>query len=137
MNRSLAEGAIPFDWNHASVTPINKAGYTTDAANYRTIPTLPVFAKFLERVVHITVYTCLRDNRLLFIYQSGYRPLHSRSTCLIDVTNKLLHHIDRGLLTGMVFLDLSKAFDTLDHDTMSKKLYLLTIWLFGLGCLLV
>lgn len=83
MNRSLTEGAIPFDWNHASVTPINKAGSTTDAANYRPISTLPVFAKILERAVHITVYTYLRGNRLLSIYQSGYRPLHSRSTCLI------------------------------------------------------
>ncbi len=44
-------------------------------------------------------------------------------TCLIDTTNKLLHNIDRGLLTGMVFLDLSKAFDTLDHVRMREKLF--------------
>ena len=54
--------------------------------------------------------------------QSGFHPLHSTGTCLIDTTNKLLLNIDRGLFTGMVFLDLSKAFDTLDHERMWEKL---------------
>ena len=48
--------------------------------------------------------------------------LHSISTCLTDVTNRLLHNMDKGQLTGMVFLDLSKAFDTIDHDIMLNKL---------------
>ena len=122
INRSLAEGAIPSDWKHASVTPIHKAGSTTDAANYRPISTLPVFAKILERAVHTMVYSYLQENRLLSIYQSGYRSLHSTSTCLTDVTNKLLQNMDKGQLTGMVFLDLSKAFDTLDHGIMLDKL---------------
>ena len=104
------------------VTPIHKAGTTTDAANYRPISTLPVFAKLLERAAHNMVYSYLQDNSLLTNYQSGYRPLHSTSTCLIDVTNSLLQNIDKGQLTGMVFLDLSKAFDTIDHDTMLNKL---------------
>lgn len=67
MNRSLAEGAIPSDWKHASVTPIHKAGAITDAANYRPISTLPVFAKILEHAVHIMVYT---SRQLAFVYLS-------------------------------------------------------------------
>ena len=122
MNRSLAEGSIPSEWKHAIVTPVHKSGSKTDAANYRPISVLPVFVKILERAVHNMVYRYLQDNQLLSTYQSGFRPLHSTGTCLIDTTNKLLLNIDRGLLTGMVFLDLSKAFDTLDHERMREKL---------------
>jgi hypothetical protein len=123
MNRSLAEGTIPSEWKHAMVTPVYKSGSKTDAANYRPISVLPVFVKILERAVHSMVYHYLQENQLLSIYQSGFRPLHSTGTCLIDTTNKLLHNIDRGLLTGMVFLDLSKASDTLDHVRMREKLF--------------
>ena len=90
INRSLVEGAIPSEWKHATVTPIHKSGSTTDAANYRPISTLPVFAKILERAVHSMVYSYLQENRLLSKYQSGYCPLHSTSTCLTDVTNQIL-----------------------------------------------
>ena len=122
MNRSLSEGSVPSDWKHAVVTPIHKSGSTSDAANYRPISTLPVFSKILERAVHTMVYAYFQENNLLSNHQSGYRPLHSTSTCLIDVTNRLLQNIDRGRLTGMIFLDLTKAFDTIDHDVMLNKL---------------
>ena len=125
INRSLAEGTVPSDWKHATVTPVYKSGPKTDPANYRPISVLPVFVKILERAVHNMVYSYLQENKLLSVYQSGFRPLHSISTCLIDVTNKLLHNMDKGLLTGSVFIDLSKSFDTLDHELMLKKLVLL------------
>ena len=71
------------------------------------------------------VYSYLQEHRLLSPLQSGFRPLHSTSTCLAHVTNTLLENIDKGLLTGLIFLDLSKAFDTLDHSIMLDKLTLL------------
>ena len=122
MNRSLAEGSIPSEWKHAIVTPVHKSGDKKDAGNYRPISVLPVFSKILERAVHRMVYTYLQNNRLLSTFQSGFRPLHSTTTCLTDVTNTVLHNIDKGELTGMVFLDLTKAFDTLDHTLMLDKL---------------
>ena len=64
------------------------------------------------------VYSYLQEHRLLSPLQSGFRPLHSTSTCLTHV----LENIDKGLLTGLIFLDLSKAFDTLDHSNMLDKL---------------
>ena len=108
--------------NPQNETPIHKSGSKTEAANYRPIFTLPIFAKILERAVHTIIYAYLQEYNLLSTYQSGYRPLHSTSTCLIDVTNRLLQNIDKGQLTGMVFLDLSKAFDTIDHDVVLNKL---------------
>ena len=107
------------------VTSVFKVGSKTDPANYRPISVLPAFVKILERSVHTMVYDYLQENQQLTACQSGFRPLHSTSTCLIDTTNKLLHNIEKGLLTGMIFLDLSKAFDTLDHNKMQEKLSLL------------
>jgi hypothetical protein len=109
MNRSLAEGAIPSDWKHAMVTPVFKVGSKTDPANYRPILVLPAFVKIVEHTVHTMVYD-YQENQLLTACQSGFRPLHSTSTCLFDTTNKSLDNIDKGFLTGMIFLDLSKAF---------------------------
>ena len=122
MNRSIAEGSIPSDWKHAVVTPVYKSDCRTDPNNYRSISILPVFSKILERAVHKMVYTYLQQHNLLSIYQSGFRSLHSTSTCLADVTNTLLQNIDKGQLTGLVFLDLKKAFDTLDHRVLLNKL---------------
>lgn len=110
------------DWKHARVTPIFKSGSKTDPANYRPISVLPVFMKILERAIHEMTYTYLLENNLLSTCQSGFRPLHSTTTSLIVITNQVLQNIDKGLLTGMTFLDLSKAFDTLDHSIMLKKL---------------
>ena len=122
MNRSIDEGSIPFEWKHALVTPVYKSGKKSDPTNYRPISVLPIFMKIMERSIHQTIYTYLQENNLLSNLQSGFRPLHSTTTSLIDMTNRVLHNMDRGLLTGMAFLDLSKAFDTLDHHLMIKKL---------------
>ena len=90
--------------------------------NHALISVLPVFAKILEKAVHEMVYNFLLQHKLLSPYQSGFRPLHSTATSLIDITNTILHNIDKGKLAGLAFLDLSKAFDTLDHDLLLTKL---------------
>lgn len=125
MNRTINEGKIPSEWKHALVTPVHKAGPKTDPSNYRPISVLPVFSKILERAVHGMVYSYLQENKLLSSIQSGFRPLHSTSMCLTHVTNNLLENVDKGLPTGLLFLDLSKAFDTLDHNIMLDKLTVL------------
>ena len=95
MNRSLREGYVPDEWKHALVTPVHKAGGKSDPSNYRPISVLPVFSKILERGVHITVNDHLQLKNLLSPSQSGFRPLHSTSTCLTHVTNTLLQNIEK------------------------------------------
>jgi len=90
--------------------------------NFRPISALTVFSKILERAVHCMVYSYLQEHSLLSPLQSGFRPLPSTCTCLTHLTNTLLENIDKGLLTGLIFLDLSKAFDTLDHSIMLDTL---------------
>ena len=121
MNRSINEGSIPASWKHAIVTPVHKSGSKSDTSNYRPISVLSVFAKIQEKAVHEMVYSFLLKHKLLSSYQSGFRPLHSTTTSLIDITNTVLHNIDKGKLTGLAFLDLSKAFDTLDHELLLMK----------------
>ena len=104
MNRSINEGSIPASWKHAIVTPVFKSGSKSDPSNYRPISVLPVFAKILEKAVHEMVYNFLLQHKLLSPYQSGFRPLHSTATSLIDITNTILHNIDKGKLTGLAFL---------------------------------
>ena len=124
MNRTINEGSLPADWKHAIVTPVHKAGSKSDPSNFRPISVFPIFSKILERAVHPMVYSYLQEHRLLSPLPSGFCLLHSTSTCLAHVTNTLLENIDKGLLTGLIFLDLSKAFDT-DQSIMLDKLTLL------------
>ena len=66
--------------------------------------------------------TDLQTHNILSVHQSVFRPLHSTTTSLTDITNTVLQNIEKGKLTGLAFLDLTKAFDTPDHDLLLNKL---------------
>ena len=90
--------------------------------NYRPTSLLPNFSKFFEKVMCNRLTEFVKKYEILLCCQFGFRKNHSTSLVLIHLTNKISSAIDRHKFTAGVFLDLSKAFDTLDHEILFAKL---------------
>ena len=121
-NLSISRGVFPSACKVAKLKPIFKKGKKTDPSNYRPISLLPVISKIIEKVVHDQTNAFLSDENILYNYQSGFRANHSTNLCLSFLTDKILKGFDEGLLTGMILIDLQKAFDTIDHEILLQKL---------------
>ena len=100
-NLVISKGIIPKDWKSARVTPIFKADSKVDPANYRPISVLSVIVKLFEKTIFNQVYSYLNDNKSLSKNQSGFRPVHSTLTALIDITDNWYLNIDDGLTNAI------------------------------------
>ncbi len=95
---------------------------STELSNFRPISKLPFLSKVLEKVVVIQLQTFLRNNSVLEVFQSGFRALHSTESALLKVHNDILLTLDSGASAILVLLDLSAAFDTVDHNILISRL---------------
>ena len=118
LNSSIATSVFPGPWKCASIKPLHKAGECATPSNYRPISLLPVPSKLLEKHVQKQLSVHLNSNKLLFPYQSGFRPSHSTQTLLLHCLDKWYKALDSKKFVGVLFLDISKAFDTVNHDLL-------------------
>ena len=109
-------------WKIALVVPIFKSGDKALFSSYRPISVLPCFSKFLERIIYNRIINYLNDFNVLCDNQYGFRKNRSPSLALIDLCGKISSDFERRELAIGVFLDLSKAFDTVNHVTFFDKL---------------
>ena len=123
-NKSLQEGRIPSSQRHAIVTPIlKKSGLdAANVLNYRPISNLTYISKQVERMVNQQVVAYLDENKLLPKLQSGFRARHSTETALLKVLSDILLSADQQQVTLLVLLDMSAAFDTVDHAILLQRL---------------
>ena len=122
VNLSLSSGKVPHDMKVARVKPLYKKNSSLEAGNYRPVSILSIVSKILEKCVHSQLHQSLDSNDILYEFQSGFRSKYSTDTCLIHLYDYLKTKTSKGLYTGMLLLDLQKAFDTVDHDILCRKL---------------
>ena len=123
-NESLNLSIFPENMKIVKVTPIFKSGKKELPKNYRPISVLPCFSKILEKIMYNRVYNYLNDNNLLFYKQFGFRKGHSTDDALISLINSIYDSFNQNKYTLVVFIDLSKPFDTVDHNILIDKLNL-------------
>lgn len=122
INCSIRTGSVPLGMKRSIISPIFKQGNRKDLCNYRPISILPYFSKLLEKIVYTRLYSYIDKMNLLYPLQHGFRSGHSTVMSLLDMHNQITKAIDTKKFSVGIFLDLSKAFDTVDHEILIKKM---------------
>ena len=122
INKSIQQGVFPVELKIARIIPLYKGENNQLIHNYRPISVLPFFSKIFEKIVYKYVVDFLDDNNIFYQYQFGFRKHHSTSHAIITLVERVTKALDTGKYIVGVFLDLKKAFDTVDHSILLKKL---------------
>ena len=121
-NQSLQTGVFPNNMKTAKVIPIHKTGDKHILSNYRPISLLPKFSKILEKIFYTRINEFITKHNILYEQQYGFRAKRTTSFAIIEFVDKITKAIENKEYAVGVFLDLKKAFDTVDHELLIKKL---------------
>ena len=122
INCSLTSGVAPNDFKKARVIPVYKSSAYDNFDNYRPISVLPAISKILEKCIHSQLIEHLEKNNLLSQNQFGFRKYRSTELAAVWFTDQIRRSMDAGMLTGAIYVDMSKAFDTVGHAGIINKL---------------
>ena len=122
-NKSLTEGIFPEAMKKADVVPLYKSKDNQEPNNYRPISLLLTLSKVLEKIMYQRTYSFLESSNQIYKSQYGFRTAHSCENAICELVSEIIKGKQDGMHTLAVFLDLSKAFDNLEHDVLMKKLY--------------
>ena len=121
-NLSFSTGKHPRILKISKTIPIFKKGSRLLVSNYRPISLLSNLNKILEKIVHDRIYKFLEDFQCIYSLQFGFRKKHSTNHALIDITETIRQALDNKKFACGIFVDLQKAFDTVNHDILIAKL---------------
>ena len=122
INQSLLTGIFPDKLNLAKVIPLYKKDNTHLIENYRPISILPSISKVFEKSVYDQIYAYFTQHAYLSNSQYGFRKDHSTEYAILEIVDRIAYEVENGNVPIAIFLDLSKAFDTLNHDILLSKL---------------
>ena len=121
-NACMSRGVMPKAWKKANLTPIHKKNSLSDVRNYRPISLLSCLSKVLERLVCDKLRSYLEDNNLITEAQYGYRRGSSTLDQLLDIYDHIMKKMDEKMITRLIFMDVSKAFDKVWHRGLLHKM---------------
>ena len=121
-NWFMNNGIFPNILKTGCITPIYKKGDSRYLDNYRPVSTLPIFGKILEKIIYNRLYDYLTAMNIIYDRQFGFRKMHSTSHAVNYSVNKILSEIELKRHVIGIFIDLSKAFDTIEHQKLLEKL---------------
>ena len=122
ISNSFSSGVFPDALKICKVIPIHKGESTQEVNNYRPITLLSIFDKIIEKLIHKRLYNFLNLHNILFYNQFGFRKNNSTTFALIQITEIIKETIDKNKYGCGVFIDLRKAFDTVNHEILLTKL---------------
>ena len=121
-NESLTEGNFPDCLKTAKITPVYKKDSLIDIKNYRPISLLSNISKIFEKIIHDRLYNFLENHKILFENQFGFRKKHNTTHACMALTESIRNALDKGEFAAGIFVDLQKAFDTVEHKILIQKL---------------